>query len=465
MASISGIFKKRMAGALLIALGILALTTPLVAGRWSLAVLGLPLITMGIAEAYIAFTSSRGTDASAYLPGALAFLAGNVLLLSPALVKSGLLILLIAILTVDGFGKIIAAWRRSQDRLPLVFNGLVDFGCAAGIWYLSRFIGVVQAIVIVVGTYIVAAGWRLLMEPVESVAPDTVAKILNVHPDQGLGVPGNESFARLRSETDNGSQFVRAADLLWISTLGIVFLAIHAGRMPLTDDMLGRISPFVATVGDVLMTLVFAVLLMLPARLAWRRVTRPVERLAWSLRSDVEQRAARMNPVADWLMRRWLEARFGFSLRLREARLSLPFALILLLRLGLPVTAFFVAFNPMWGFSWYFNTESWATGIYQKLTELRVDPWRANMIDAVARAYGGGDELFRIDPQGVAGNGDFGFLVIGDPGEGDASQYSLASRYLKLGQSDDVKFLVISSDIIYPAGAIEDYEQSSISRS
>jgi len=30
---------------------------------------------------------------------------------------------------------------------------------------------------------------------------------------------------------------------LWLSTLGIVFLAIHAGRMPLTDDMLGRISP------------------------------------------------------------------------------------------------------------------------------------------------------------------------------------------------------------------------------
>src|SRR6476646_7577535 len=165
-----------------------------------------------------------------------------------------------------------------------------------------------------------------------------------------------------------------------------------------------------------------------------------------------------MNPVADLLMRRWLEARFGFSLRLREARLSLPFALILLLRLGLPVTAFFVAFNPMWGFSWYFNTESWATGIYQKLTELRVDPWRANMIDAVARAYGGGDELFRIEPQGIAGNGDFSFLVIGDPGEGDASQYSLASRYLELGHSDDVKFLVISSDVIYPAGAIDDYE-------
>ncbi len=214
MPSISGVIKKRIAGALLIGLGVLALTMPLVAGRWSLAILGLPLIAMGIAEAYIAFTSPRGTEASTYLPSALAFLAGNLLLLSPALVHRGLLILLIAILTVDGFGKIIAAWRGSHpDRLPLVFNGLVDLGCAAVIWYLSRFIGVVQAIGIIVGAYIVAAGWRVLMVPVESVPPDTAANVLNVHPDRGLGVPGNESFARLRSETDSGSHFVRAADL------------------------------------------------------------------------------------------------------------------------------------------------------------------------------------------------------------------------------------------------------------
>ena len=105
MPSISGVVKKRIAGALLIALGVWTLTTPLVAGRWSLAILGLPLIAMGIAEAYIAFTSPRSTEASAYLPCALAFLAGNVLLLSSALVSHGLLVLLIAILAVDGIRK------------------------------------------------------------------------------------------------------------------------------------------------------------------------------------------------------------------------------------------------------------------------------------------------------------------------------------------------------------------------
>ncbi|MGA7597547.1 MAG: DUF308 domain-containing protein, partial [Pseudolabrys sp.] len=426
MPSTPGVIRKRIAGALLIALGVLALTTPLIAGQWSLAILGLPLIAKGVAEAYVAFTSPRGTEPSAYLPSALSFLAGNLLLLSSALVLRALVILLIAILTIDGFGKIITAWRRSSpDRLPLVLNGLIDFGSAAVIWVLSRFIGIAQAIGIIVGVYIVAAGWRMLLAPIEPATADTAAKVLNAHPDPRLAVPGNQRFSRLRSEADSGSQFVRAADLLWMSTLGIVFLAIHAGRMPLTDDLLGRISPFVATAGDVLMTLVFALLIMLPVRLVWRRVTRPVERLAWSLHFDANEGTAKMNRVGDWLLRRWLEARFRFSLRLRECRASLSFALILLLRLGLPVTAFFVAFNPIWGFSWYFNTESWATGIYQKLTELRVDNWRSNMFDAVTRAYGGGDEHFRISPQGVAGNGDFSFLVIGDPGEGDASQYSL----------------------------------------
>src|SRR5258705_1190097 len=190
----------------MIGLGVLALTMPLVAGRWSLAILGLPLIAMGIAEAYIAFTSPRGAEASTYLPSALAFLAGNLLLLSPALVHRGLFILLIALLTVDGFGKIIAAWRGSHpDRLPLVFNGLVDLGCAAVIWYLSRFIGVVQAIGIIVGAYIVAAGWRGLIGPVESVPAGTARHRLNGHPDRRLGGPADERFARLRSETDSGS--------------------------------------------------------------------------------------------------------------------------------------------------------------------------------------------------------------------------------------------------------------------
>ena len=106
-------------------------------------------------------------------------------------------------------------------------------------------------------------------------------------------------------------------------------------------------------------------------------------------------------------------------MRLREGRVYARNDLLLLLRLGLPLTAFVVAFNPIWGFTWYLNTESWVTGIYQKLTEFRVDPWRLGMIDAVTRAYGGGgDELFQIDPDGVQGLGISASSSSAIPGRG-----------------------------------------------
>src|SRR5262245_45530296 len=456
------VLRKRVAGALLMALGAFALATPVAAGRWALASLGLPLMVLSVAEAYAAFTSPRraNASASAYLPCLLALFAGNLLLLSSALVVSGLLILLVAILLIDGFGKILAVWRKPHaPRVPTIVNGLVDFGCAALLWHLSRIIGTERAIGIVIGAYIAAAGWRMLMAPVEATTPAAAAGALRTHPDHELGLPPDENFARLRAEADTASQTVHATDVMWMTTLAVVFLAIHAGRMPISDSLLGISSPFVATAGDVLMTVVLATLLILPARLLWRRLTRPVERVAWSLRLGAKAGSAPMNRAADWLIGRWLESRFGFAMRLREGRTSLAAALILVLRLGLPVTAFFVAFNPIWGFTWYFNTESWATGVYQKMTQLRVDPWRVKMIDAVMRVYGGdGDGLFRVDPRGLQGGGDFSFLVIGDPGEGDASQYSLVSRYLELGRRDDVKFLVVSSDVIYPAGSMHDYE-------
>ena len=82
------------------------------------------------------------------------------------------------------------------------------------------------------------------------------------------------------------------------------------------------------------------------------------------------------------------------------------------------------------------------------------------MVDGVASTYSGKKEdLFRVAPPGIEKQ-DFSFIVIGDPGEGDASQYALIDRYLEIGRRDDVKFLVIASDVIYPAGAMADYEKN-----
>jgi hypothetical protein len=386
-------------------------------------------------------------------------LASIVVFHSPVLVLNGLLILLAVSLAISGASKIATAVRDQRAGMVLLVNGLIDVAIALLLWFVRDIFGTAQAVGIAIGTFVAAAGWRMLLSPGSSALGPAVAHPGPTHPDPALRLPPNDFLTQLNSDAVRRSADMRRNNVELILMLAVVFFTIHLGRMPTAETWLGIVSPFVATAGDILMTLVLAAFLLLPARILWRRLSRPVERLAWSLRVAAANGTAPMNPIVGWLNGYWLDSRFDFATRLREARSSLPIALLLILRLGLPVTAFFVAINPIWGFTWYFNTESWASGIYQKLTELQVDRWRSAMVDAVARAYGGNaDELFRIYPAGAEGVRDFSFLVIGDPGEGDPSQYSLVARYLELGRREDVRFLVVSSDVIYPAGAMSDYE-------
>lgn len=64
----------------------------------------------------------------------------------------------------------------------------------------------------------------------------------------------------------------------------------------------------------------------------------------------------------------------------------------------------------------------------------------------------GADPFQAIEPE----VGDrFTFLVLGDPGEGDASQYAVVPGLLKLGE--DTSFSVIASDVVYPTGSGNEY--------
>lgn len=51
--------------------------------------------------------------------------------------------------------------------------------------------------------------------------------------------------------------------------------------------------------------------------------------------------------------------------------------------------------------------------------------------------------------------GDFAFMVMGDCGEGDRSQYSVVPALLSVAQ--DSEFAVIASDVVYPAGDANEY--------
>jgi hypothetical protein len=72
---------------------------------------------------------------------------------------------------------------------------------------------------------------------------------------------------------------------------------------------------------------------------------------------------------------------------------------------------------------------------------------------AAARGEDWSDEALTIASH--AEKQDLSFLVIGDPGEQDASQYATVAPLLAVGADSD--FAIVASDVIYPAGDINDY--------
>ncbi len=458
----SGSLSRRAYGALLLALGLVAIVAPLGAGRWASSLLGIVAMVAGAAAIVRSLrTRTAARTWTTYLTGVLLILGGVLLFARPVLVVSGLLSLVALLLGADGIMRILAAIKdeRGQARVWTGLNGLVNVGLALLLWRGNPSTSA-TILGLGLGVYMLSTGWTALLTPEEGLEDVDLAEATNAHPDSRLALPANPEFGRLRAAAIEGEQLALPVNAFWIVTLVVVFFAIHAGRLQSDWTWLGLISPFVAVAGDLLSALLVAVFL-LPLWLGWRRLTRGIERRAWQRRLSGRTEGDTLG-LADRAVNHWIEGRLRWGVRLRLARGSLRTSLQQWMRAGLPIVAIVVAINPIWGFSWYFNTENWASGLWDKITAVRTDKWRQAMIAAVERAVAptgvASDSLFEVRPDGVADASDFSFLVIGDPGEGDPSQASLRDRYLLLGQRPDVRFLVISSDVIYPDGAARDYE-------
>jgi uncharacterized membrane protein HdeD (DUF308 family) len=458
----SGSFSRRAYGALLLVFGLIAIITPFSAGGWAISILGLILLLAGVVEVIQGLrTQSPSSTWTTYLTGVLMILGGLLLFARPVMVIGGLLALIALLMAADGVTRLVSAFKDKlgQARWWTIFNGIVNLLLALLIWRQGASTAAV-VLGVGLGLYIMSTGWTALFAPDDGVEDIDVARATNEHPDERLGLPPHAEFGRLRAAAVEREMAALPIDNFWIIVLIVVFFAIHAGRLQADWTWLGLISPLVAVIGDVLSALLVAVLL-LPGWLSWRRLTRPIERRAWERRLSDQTKAKDLG-LGEQAVNWWLDSRLRWGVRLRLTRGSLRTAVSQWLRAGLPIVAVVVAINPIWGFSWYFNTENWASAFWERVTEARTDIWREAMIAAVEREVlptGVSKEaLFEVRPDGVSDATDFSFLVIGDPGEGDPSQASLRDRYLDLGRRPDVKFLVVSSDVIYPGGAMRDYE-------
>jgi hypothetical protein len=84
--------------------------------------------------------------------------------------------------------------------------------------------------------------------------------------------------------------------------------------------------------------------------------------------------------------------------------------------------------------------------------------WFGDPSDDLRRAWidrlGGPEQDFTL--RDYAARSEISMLVLGDTGEGDGSQYALVPGLLREARASD--FLFIVSDIVYPAGGINEYE-------
>ena len=89
------------------------------------------------------------------------------------------------------------------------------------------------------------------------------------------------------------------------------------------------------------------------------------------------------------------------AVRLREARYSIPAALNRGLQTGLPFAAIIAATVPVWGMSWYFDTENWAAAMWNSWAESRTDTWREAMVRAMIVLESAEPELQAVVNQSV----------------------------------------------------------------
>jgi len=273
----------RVVGAALILVSLLALAAPLTAGKWSLQFLSLFPLTVGLIDLYRAIRDpSLRTRPAAYVTGILAIGAALLLYLSPSLVISGVITLLLGFIILDGVLKLGQAllWpATNRSRVVMAANGISNLVLALVGWLLWKNVGVEAAIAVAVAGYTATAGWRMLVSPATREG-DVETWPSDAHPDPKIGLGGNALFGAINKERSASAPAIWQNELYWLLVVAVVLLATHVARMQSVETWLGLISPFVATAGDVLMAIALGTLLVLPARLLWRRITRPIERKA-----------------------------------------------------------------------------------------------------------------------------------------------------------------------------------------
>jgi uncharacterized membrane protein HdeD (DUF308 family) len=439
---------------LIITFGLLALLAPLgheeiLGGR-----VGVLLVLTAIVEFAHGFRRAEAkAQRSAWVSSLITLVMGLLLANSPLIASNALLILIAAWFGLDAIRHVGHLLRRRERDMGFTYTVAAALGNAAvciGL-ILFRLQALEWTVALAAALRIFGTAVRLMVTPVYTAEHSGWTVI------QDIRLPEDEELNQLGQEIDRSESSRLAVDRGWILGFILTLFAIHLGRMGLDRTALRIVSPAFAVMGDLFIGLLLAFVVIIPLWVLWLRLTRGLDRYGWKwvLAQPENERHWRRRLVQTILTRRLRSA-----IRLRQARYSFTRALSRALQIGLPLAAITAATFPVWGMSWYFDTENWAAGIWNSWAASRTDTWREAMVKAVIEQDPLHDptQAFAVKPEGVGPSNDFSFIVIGDPGEGDASQLVLHAQFLDVVRRPDMKFVIISSDVIYPTGAMRDAE-------
>src|SRR3954451_1282872 len=258
LSSLASRVARRVIGAALIVVGLFALAAPFATGTWSLQFLALPMVAVGAVDIYTTISSpERRAHASSYATACLAIAGALLLFVSPSLVATSVVAILILVLAADGLLKLGHAViaRDSAPRGVIVVNGVASLFMALVGWWLWRKVGLEIAVGVAIAGYTAGAGWRMLVAPTGGREQADPTESHDVHPYSRLGLGCHELFGEANRRRIGSAGAIRQAETYWLTAVVVVLFGTHVGRMQSGDTWLGLISPFVATAGDFLMAL------------------------------------------------------------------------------------------------------------------------------------------------------------------------------------------------------------------
>ena len=261
---------------------------------------------------------------------------------------------------------------------------------------------------------------------------------------ENLGIEDDPRLLAMAVELEKEEANSAALDAGWIVVFLLTLFFIHLGRMGFDRSTFGILSPLVAVIGDMFIALVIAYGILGPIRIIFSKLNSYVIKILSRWAGQVprpERRPFSPRNLADW----WVKEQLRLSISMRKSSYSFATALRNGLKIGLPFAAILAAIMPVLGMSWYFDTENWASGIWDGYAGSRTEAWREAMVAASGEKPG--PNAFNLQPEGLPAQGDFSFVIIGDPGEGDPSQLILKDQILAVSNKPDVRFVVISSDL------------------